>query len=605
MKRRFQFLALLLPFCAPLLLSAKDPAWLKLRSEHFEIYSAENEKQSRGVLEHLERVRKAYELLTNAKMPAGERARVVLFRNEKEYREYAPDSLSSAHYLGERDRDYIVLADLDSRTQTVLNHEYFHLFSHHAQFRLPVWLEEGLADLYSTLKITDKDVTYGYPLAGHLGYLSSTFGKPLPLSAIFAITRENRHEGDRNTVGRLYAQGWALAHMTFQGKEMADRSGEFFRKVRDGSTDAATAYQMVYGLDTRQLDQLLAAYIRKEYFSYGGVRTGGLNFTAPTERVPLEDWEAPLLLADILAINRKEDAAKLRYDELAAKFPGIPEIDESRGYADWIGGNRERATLHFRAAVEKKSRNPMAYFRLAELACDYSVMNADCTAWINEALRLDPGNREARNWAVGYMLNTGQYDAAIATVLRGGNVSAADAPDIFHKLGYAHYQLRQFKEAHTALKRGLEFAKKPEDIAKLNEMERHVAAAERGEAATATGNVAETRFWQGASGDRIKSDADQAMESFLELDSATMTAATLEAMDCSGTQPVAVVKAKGALLRLAIDRSGAVVVIRGGAVIVDHEFSCGKQASSPILAGYLRDGAPAGSDGLLRILSFR
>ena len=59
------------------------------------------------------------------------------------------------------------------------------------------------------------------------------------------------------------------------------------------------------------------------------------------------------------------------------------------------------------------------------------------------------------------------------------------------------------------------------------------------------------------------------------------------------------------MLRLAIDRSGAVVVIRGGAVIVDHEFSCGKQASSPILAGYLRDGAPAGSDGLLRILSFQ
>ncbi len=603
MKRRFQFLTLLLLVCAPLLPAAKDPKWLKLRSEHFEIYSAEDEKQSRGVLEQLERVRKAYELLTDAKMPAEKRVQVVLFRNEKEYREYAPDTLSSAHYIGERGRDYIVLGDLDSRMQTVLNHEYFHLFSHHARFRLPVWLEEGLADLYSTLRITDKDVTYGYPLAGHLRYLNSSFGKPFPLSTIFAITRENRPDGDRDMSGRLYAQGWALAHMTFQGKDMAERAGEFFRIVRDGSTDAAAAYKTVYGLDPQQLDQLLAAYIRREYFSFGGLRTGGLNFAAPTELVTIKEWEAPLLLADILSINKKEDAAKLRYDELAAKFPDVPEIDESRAYADWYGGNRESATLHFRAAVEKKSRNPMAYFRLAELACDYSVMNADCTAWINEALRLDPANREARNWAVGYMLNTRQYDGAIAYILRGGNVSAADAPDVFHKLGYAHYQLRQFKEAHTALKRGLEFAKKPEDIAKLNEMERHVAAAERGEAAA--GNAAETRFWQDASEARVKSDADQAMESFLEMDSATMTAATLEAMDCRGAQPVAVVKAKDALLRLAIDRPAAVVVIRGGAVIVDHEFSCGKQASSPILAGYLREGAPAGSDGLLRILSFQ
>src|SRR5690606_5264249 len=161
----------------------------------------------------------AYALLTNAKMPAEERVRVLLFRNEAEYREYALDPFSSAHYLGARDRDYIVLADFELRTETVLNHEYFHLFSRHAQFRLPVWLEEGLADLYSTLKITRKDVTYGYPLAEHLHYLQSSQGSPLPLKAIFAINRENRHGGDRGTISRLYAQGWALAHMTFQGKE--------------------------------------------------------------------------------------------------------------------------------------------------------------------------------------------------------------------------------------------------------------------------------------------------------------------------------------------------------------------------------------------------
>lgn len=478
MHRRLQYLAFLLLFCAPFLLAAKEPNWLKLRSEHFEIYSAENEKKARKVLEHLERVRKAYELLTNAKMPAEERVRVLLFRNEAEYREYALDPFSSAHYLGARDRDYIVLADFEQRTETVLNHEYFHLFSRHAQFRLPVWLEEGLADLYSTLKITRKDVTYGYPLAVHLRYLQSSQGSPLPLAAIFAINRENRHGGDRATISRLYAQGWALAHMTFEGKEMGSRSELFFQKVRDGSTDAATAYKMVYGYDVQQLDELLTAYVRNKSFYYGGMRTEGLDFIAPTELAPIEDWETPLLLADMLALTKKEDLASLQYDELAAQFPDVPEIEESRGYLAWDRGNRAGALPYFRAAAQKKSRNGMLYLHLAELACDYTAANADCTAWINESLRLNPTNKQARDWAVGYMLNTHDFQGAIAYLLGAGRVTAHDAPDFFHKLGYAHYQLRQFKEARAAVTRGLEFAKKPEDLAKLHDMERHIDAAE-------------------------------------------------------------------------------------------------------------------------------
>ncbi|MCZ2153262.1 MAG: hypothetical protein LC114_05070 [Bryobacterales bacterium] len=603
MRRRLLFLALLLFSCVFLLPAAKEPKWLKLRSEHFELYSAEQEKQSRGLLEHLERVRNAYELLTDAKMPAGERVRVVLFRNEKEYREYAPDKLSIGHYVGERGRDYIVISDFDALTQTVLNHEFFHLFSRHARFRFPLWLEEGLADFYSTLKITDKDVTYGYPLTHHLRFLTSSFGKPLPLSSIFAITPRNLAGGDRDMAGRLYAQGWVLTHMTFQGKEMSGRSGEFFRMMRDGSTDAGAAYKAVYGLDTRQLDQLLAAYIRKAYFNFGGWRAEGLNFTAPTELAPMEDWETPLLLADILAIHQMGDRARQRYDELAAKFPGVPQIDESRAYLAWNSGDRERALSYFRAAAEKKSQSAMVYFRLAELACDYTVLTPDCTAWINDSLRLNPNDRQALNWAMGYMLNTGQFESAIAAIHRGGALSAAEAPDIFHKLGYAHYQLRQFKEAHAALKRGLEFAKKPEDIAKLNEMERHVTAAEQGDVVMQ--NASETQIRRGVFEERVKSDADHAMESFLELDGATVTSATLDAMDCSGAQPVAVVNTKRGPLRLAIDRPAAVVVIRRGEVVIDHEFSCGKQGSRPVFVGYLLDDAPAGSDGLLRILSFQ
>lgn len=604
MKRRLQYVALFLLLAAgvSLRLAAKEPDWIEVRSEHFEIYSAANESKARQVLEHLERVHRAYERLTGAKLPIGKRVRVLLFRGEAEYREYAPDRFSLAYYRGARDRDYIVLSDFDSRTESVLNHEYFHLFSRHARFRFPVWLEEGLADVYSTLKITGRELSYGYPIAAHLRYLNES-GSRAPLSQIFAVDRENRNTADRDATTRLYAQGWALAHMTFLGAEMRERSDRFLSMVRDGSTDVLTAYRTVYGLDAPRLDERLSGYIRQRSFPFGRVPAQGMDTRAPTEVVSLEPWEAPLLLADLLAVTGNREGAKARYDGIAARFPLNSEVEESRANLALEAGDRKAALPYLREAARRKSRNSMVYLHLAELACDYSSANPDCKAWIDEALRLDPSNRQARDWAVGYLLNIRDFQGAITALRAVGKVDAAGAPEFFHKLSYAHYQLRQFEEAHAAVRRGLSYAGKPEEIARLSEMERHIAEAEHGEAGAGPPSSGHVR--QGVPEDIAASDADRAIEAFLELEGASITAAVLDSMDCSGAHPVALMKAKGAPLRLVIDRPNELVVIRGGAVIQDHEFACGKQAPATVFAGYLREGAPEGSDGLLRILSFQ
>lgn len=278
---------------------------------------------------------------------------------------------------------------------------------------------------------------------------------------------------------------------------------------------------------------------------------------------------------------------------------------------------RDEALAFYRAAAGKKSRNSMLYYHLAGLGCEYRIANEECRNWISEALRLDPGNRKARDWAIGYALNTHDYRGAVALLTGSGGVAAADAPEFFHKLAYAQYQLRDFKEARSALQRGLKFAAKPEHFDRLNEMERHIDNAERFEAedAQSAGSGGGARSWaaeesagqvrQGVPTEIEKSSsASQAVQQLMEQEGARMTAATMLAMDCSGAPPAVLLKAKGAPLRLAIDKLAAVVVIRNGEVVADYEFVCGKQPSAALLVGYLEEGAPKGSDGLLRILSF-
>jgi hypothetical protein len=95
------------------------------------------------------------------------------------------------------------------------------------------------------------------------------------------------------------------------------------------------------------------------------------------------------------------------------------------------------------------------------------------------------------------------------------------------------------------------------------------------------------------------------VQQFILEDGAVMTAATMEAMECGGAQPIVHVKAKGAPLRLVVDNPSAVIVIRDGEVVVNHEFVCGKQKPAVLLVGYLKGDTPDGSDGRLRILSFQ
>ncbi len=624
----YRALLLLIIFSMVLPLPAKEAPWRKLQSEHFEILTQDSEKNARKVLEHLERVRAAYQVLTNSKIERPGRGRVVLFRNKAEYAPYAMSGLSDAYYLNARSRDYIVLNDFQSGSDRVLNHEYFHLFSKHADFQLPMWLEEGLADYFSTLKISDKDISVGLPVEGHLRFLNAFAGRLMPLAQIFAITRSTRHSADRKSTVQLYAQGWALAHMTFLSKDMMSRSGEFFQGVREGR-NPEEVYQQVYGIDVQSLDRLLAGYVQRQSYQYYKHAVSGLDTKAPIQAVAVQDWEAPLLLASLQHYVRRGDDAAAAYKDLAAQFPSVPEIAEAQGYLALMEMDRETAAKHFRTAAANGSSNPALYYDLAMVGCPYTQFDEQCQKWINEALRLDPQNRDARKWAVGYVLNARKFDHALAYLARAGKVSAADAPEYFFQYAYAQANLQRFQEARSAIRRGLEFATTPNDISRLHQISKLVDSAEvynqqvaqlrvknpqpapdmpprQTQSAQVPQPENRPRIVRGAARAGVLpaiSKKQQLIERFASEEDSVIASATLQGIEC-GDVPTYLVVISGKTLRLAVDNPGNVRVFRGSEPTDNHDFECGPQPGLPLLVGYQGNGAPKGADGILRILSF-
>jgi hypothetical protein len=168
MHRAIILLLLGLPACA--LLRAEEK-WIKLSTSHFEMFTPNGEKRAKEALQQFEQVRTFFRQATSkpGESSASEtRVRIVAFRGEKDYKPYRLSEGAAAFYLKNESHDYIVMGDVEEEHFMAAAHEYTHLVVEHAGFKFPVWLNEGLADVYSTLEARGDKTMVGRPIEGRL-----------------------------------------------------------------------------------------------------------------------------------------------------------------------------------------------------------------------------------------------------------------------------------------------------------------------------------------------------------------------------------------------------------------------------------------------------
>ena len=201
----------------------------------------------------------------------------------------------------------------------VIFHEYLHHFLQDNVPGIPLWLDEGLAEVYGTFEVTGGVAKIALPDLAHLRTLRE---KPMiPLAELFAVDNRSPdyNEGERR--GMLYAQSWALAHFLLADPGRRERMGGLLTRLAAG-TPSAEAFAAVYGLDLAALEQALAAYVRQEalgYVSYAPER----GFAAHEARVaPLEHVEVLYHLGDLLA-----HIHPLRTEQIERHLRAVLELD--------------------------------------------------------------------------------------------------------------------------------------------------------------------------------------------------------------------------------------------------------------------------------------
>src|SRR5678816_3156471 len=212
-------LCLLILLSQPATVSAKDN-WVSVRTKNFFMIGNADEKEIRKVALKLEQFRQVFtRLLPNIRFNTPVPTTVIVFKSDSSYAPFKPSANVAGYFQSGEDANYITLT---TELQTmdpfnVIFHEYTHLLVNNTFKNAPVWFNEGLAEYYSTFKITDdQKIALGLPIGNHVHLLRQN--KMLPLRTLFEVDHKSPYYNEKNKQGIFYAESWALMHYLIIGK---------------------------------------------------------------------------------------------------------------------------------------------------------------------------------------------------------------------------------------------------------------------------------------------------------------------------------------------------------------------------------------------------
>jgi Tfp pilus assembly protein PilF len=402
-----------------------QPTWIAMQNDNFRVYSTARERETRDALDQFERVRGFFIQLTGTPPGKPVPVSVVIFGSEKEYQPYRLNEFATAYYSSLSDRDLIVVGKLDEESSRVASHEYTHLVFRQEGYSLPPWLNEGMAELFSTLRATGADTEFGDALPERLKELQRETW--VPLETILAVDQQSPYYNEKKQAGSFYDQSWALVHMLATTDKYRPKFWDIVKAINDG-TPSVQALETAYSMPLARLETELQHYISGSRFNKLRI-TIKLGDTDNLKSEPADMFDVHEALAELLIGQEgKQAEARDRFEELAREDAKRPEPWANLGYLAWREGKPGEAAQRFGRAFDLGSRSPRLLLNFAQLA--HQDKPEDCTAALMALLDLEPKNLDARLLLTQLQVQQGQFPEALVTAGSISVVRTAEQRDI-------------------------------------------------------------------------------------------------------------------------------------------------------------------------------
>lgn len=248
-------------------------AWYETRTAHFNVYSCGDLQSTYRLAGRLEQFCRAYSQLAGKDAIASPPIVVLAFPDHDALKPFLPlyngrPANIAAFFTRGSDENLIVLSlpGADSPDMDIIFHEYTHLLFRHNDQIWPLWLKEGMAEVYSTFVTSGRVVEIARPIDRHLQTLASE--QLMPLDELFAVGHDSPQYNEATRQGMFYAESWLLTDYLIAGDNtiLRERFQKFTPLLAAGESPVQ-AFTNALGVSLPIMENALRAYLKAGQFN--------------------------------------------------------------------------------------------------------------------------------------------------------------------------------------------------------------------------------------------------------------------------------------------------------------------------------------------------
>jgi tetratricopeptide (TPR) repeat protein len=347
----------------------KPDIWVEIRSPYFVVTSDGGENMARRILREFEQVRRVFQAtMPHARLGTGIPIQILAARDAQSFTklfpEFPPDKRHiqpNGQFIPGPEKIYIAIrTNVSGRTPyEEIYQDYARLILKLSYRSLPPWLEEGYANVYGSMTLTEKGARLGRPDPEDMSVL---FESPLlPLDLVLRVDRQSAYytNGDKNTV--YFAESRALVHLLLTDSQFSsEKALDRYVDLVEHGTDSVKAARQFFG-DLNQLQSHLDSYIKQVNAPPSEIAMAGGSDSEGSPRT-LSAAEMDARIGDFwMNRGRREDVQSKLEDALTAE-PSIAEAEQSLGFLLLKQSQIDEADKHFAKALQLDPNDALTYY---------------------------------------------------------------------------------------------------------------------------------------------------------------------------------------------------------------------------------------------------
>jgi Tfp pilus assembly protein PilF len=545
--------------------------WVSVRSKHLLVIGNGAERDIRSIAVRLEQFREVVsQLFAQPRTDSAVPTTVIVFKDDASYTPFKTSENNAGYFQPGQDVDYITLSGETRGEQDYFNiifHEYTHLITNNAIGLSPAWFNEGLAELYSTVAITNNGVVLGRPIHRHITSLKQN--DLLPLRLLFEVDYKSPYYSESQKQSIFYAESWALMHYLMLNKnaERARQTMTFLELMRSHEP-LEKAVQKAFSTTLENLEGELRGYIQQDHYRF--VELPHANQIKPdlqTISSTVTEAELQAYLGDLLVHSNRADA-EIYLQKALQLDPQLTFAHASLGILRFRQGRLGEAITHLEPAAAADSQNALVHYYYAsalsrsadgsaKLTNGFSPDNAaTARAELKKAISLRPDFPDSYNLLAYVNLVTDTDIEETISLLKTALARSPNRIDFIYMLGQLYMHKDDYLQARPMLNQVIAGAAELQVIDHAKKLLSTIDLLEEQEAKKQAARLA-----RGLTPDveeranQISIDPSMALREALRLPGAgeSQIQGTLLSIDCEPIGLVFVIKTKARILRLKAD----------------------------------------------------